>query len=76
VVVTAEHRFSATQPFRLLFALFPAGKRTKKLMKMHPSKLLRIRTQIMCKTAGEFAELLRNLAERPCAKGCGNPDEK
>ena len=50
--------FSADFGFRLLFALFAAGKETKKLMKMRVARLLIKRMEIMCKLRGKSAELL------------------
>jgi hypothetical protein len=40
VVAGRENRFSADYGFRLLFALFPGGKRTKNLMKKRAIILL------------------------------------
>jgi len=60
VVCFLEIPFSADHRFRLLFALFPAGKETKKLMKLRLDQLLIISMEIMCITGGEFADLLRN----------------
>jgi hypothetical protein len=71
VVGDLETGFSADSGFRLLFALLPSGKRTKKLMKIQAATLLIICMEIMFKTAGEGADLLRNLQKRPCAKACG-----
>ena len=50
--------FSADFGFRLLFALFAAGKETKKLMKMRVARLLIKHMEIMCKLRGKSAELL------------------
>jgi hypothetical protein len=59
VVQPALFGFSTEYGFRLLFALFPGGKRTKKLMKIRAVFALLLLTQIMCKTDEKYADLLR-----------------
>lgn len=59
VVSGSQTGFSADYGFRLLFALFPGGKSTKKLMKMRAANLLIFSTEIMCKSRVKLANLLR-----------------
>jgi hypothetical protein len=75
VVRYPERSFSTDHPFRLLFALFPLGKETKKLMKIQADALLIIPNEMMCISRGEFADLLRIPRKCRCAKACGIPDE-
>jgi hypothetical protein len=58
VVAPVRIPFSADYGFRLLFALFLAGKRTKKLLKICALNLLIFRTEMMCKSDGKLADLL------------------
>jgi len=75
VVEPAEMRFSADYGFRLLFALFARGKSTKKLMKIRARNLLIFRTQMMCKTDEELADLLRIPDKRSCSVRVQKPVE-